>query len=342
MYKFDDDLVNSKSNLAISINFGTLVGCYVFSYLIGIYGRAPIFKITVAVAACGGILICIFPCYEVLLFGLFVIGLGMGGDGSIGTTVFMEAIPVSQHRTVTILNVSYCLGTALSIFFAILLEFRMSSEKPAWLILTWISTIISVILTYLRLDVLESPMFLYEIKSKQLKEVIKTIATINGKKEFNFSLPHERFSSYNEEEVVNSSVFEIFRNPLLKTTILQTIQYFWSSVAYTNMIFFMPSLLPESSDLNAYGVIFLQQIAGFLGIYIASKCIDTKLGRKGTEALAFLLSGLTIYPFMFSERIGIIYIWSAVSFGFLMMGLSTLYTHSQELYPTHVRGLGVG
>lgn len=135
MFKYNDS-ESSKTYLAVSINLGTLIGCYVFSYLIGSLGRAKTFKLTVLISTIGGIFICLLPNYEILLIGLFVIGLGMGGDSAISTTVFMESIPYSQHKYLTILNISYCFGTAISICFAILLEFRLQTHRPSWLILT--------------------------------------------------------------------------------------------------------------------------------------------------------------------------------------------------------------
>lgn len=68
----------------------------------------------------------------------------------------------------------------------------------------------------------------------------------------------------------------------------------------------MPMLLPKSSDLNSYIVILIQQVAGFLGTVLASSSIDSSLGRKGTEFIAFLLSGLTMYPFMWSQSTEIV------------------------------------
>lgn len=131
MYKYENAPDFAKALLAVSINMGTLIGCYVFSYLIGISGRAPIFRSTVLITTFGGCLVSFFPNYYCLLIGLFIIGLGMGGDMAIASTVFMEAIPPSEIQSLTLLNLAWSLGTAISLIIAIVLEMFWTYEMPA-------------------------------------------------------------------------------------------------------------------------------------------------------------------------------------------------------------------
>lgn len=131
------------------------------------------------------------------------------------------------------------------------------------MILTWISTLISGILAYVRSGVLESPMYLYTVEDPRLKIVIADIATMNGKPDFKFSNPFLSADPHPKTKEKVPTMIDIFKKPYLSTTLIQTIQYFFSQLAYYGMIFFMPLLLPATSDLNAYIVIFIQQIGNF-------------------------------------------------------------------------------
>mmetsp|Transcript_17380 Transcript_17380/g.17318 ORF Transcript_17380/g.17318 Transcript_17380/m.17318 type:complete len:147 (-) Transcript_17380:61-501(-) len=135
MYKSKDLEGILKTLVPMSLNLGTLLGCYLFSYLIGYLGRAPVYRNTIIVTALGGMIISIFPYEYVILIGLLIIGFGIGGDMTLSSTVLMESIPPSNMRVITMLNIGYSFGTGLAILVAIIIEAIYFASVPDWVIL---------------------------------------------------------------------------------------------------------------------------------------------------------------------------------------------------------------
>jgi MFS family permease len=106
--------------LPVTLNLGMLVGSYFLSWLIGIYGRAKIYKLSIILTSGGGILCSIGGYY--LFAGLSLVGLGIGGDISISYTVMMECLPTSHQHYLTLVNIGYCIGAAVSSVLALVIE----------------------------------------------------------------------------------------------------------------------------------------------------------------------------------------------------------------------------
>lgn len=124
-----------KTLVPMSLNLGTLLGCYLFSYLIGLLGRAPVYRNIIIITALGGVLISFIHYEYVILLGLLIIGFGIGGDMTLSSTVLMESIPPSNMRVITMLNIGYSLGTGLAILVAIIIEATYFENAPDWIVL---------------------------------------------------------------------------------------------------------------------------------------------------------------------------------------------------------------
>lgn len=101
----------------------------------GVFGRAPVFKSGIVVSLLGGIIISINTDYYSILIGLFIIGIGAGGDQSTAATVLCEAIPFSKQRALVMINIAWNSGTALALLLAVILEIFWDLSYPSWYIL---------------------------------------------------------------------------------------------------------------------------------------------------------------------------------------------------------------
>ena len=106
--------------LAVFLNFGTFIGCMAIAPLIAKYGRIFIYRTDIVLMSIGGILCCL-PFYIIYL-GLLLVGIGIGADISITNTIFIESIPQTKVKYLTILNMSWGLGTSLGVLIAIIIE----------------------------------------------------------------------------------------------------------------------------------------------------------------------------------------------------------------------------
>ncbi|OMJ68344.1 hypothetical protein SteCoe_34237 [Stentor coeruleus] len=326
-----------KTMLGFSINFGTMIGTFLLSSLIGHYGREKIFKLCIIIEAFGGVL-CLFNglC---LYFGLFVIGFGAGGDFSIGYPIFIEGVQKKYRNYTTLLNASMCFGSAFgALFMLILLKFEIDpSDTIFYQISFW--TIVCILLAYLRKHTIESPIYLYETYDEKVYIVMEEIARKNSQDMYLADFPMIRSSSTASSYGASESIFS---KGMIVTTASILFLYFFSSFSYYSMLFYMPTLLEnqieDGDESTEYKVIFGQQLISVFGVILSACYIDSKIGRVGMEIISFFIAGVFTFFFLFVSSSFSVLIVSAVIIGCMMSGISTLYTHTQELYPALLRG----
>ena len=107
----------------------------------------------------------------------------------------------------------------------------------------------------------------------------------------------------------------------------------------------MPTLLSETSNtgpIETYGIIVIQQTCGIPGILLASRLINTKLGRKWTTAIPFFIRGVVSLVFFFSQSVYAVTACTMISNSLSYMGWGAIYTIVPESYDTNIRSFGVG
>lgn len=243
-----------KTFLIVSLNTGTFIGCLLLPWLLSHFGRLKVFRIDIALICVGGALCSLASHF--IYPGLFLAGLGVGGDMSITYTVFMEAIPKSKLKYLTVLNAAWSAGAAMSAFLALCIELIGTYEIKQWRVLVWISLVLSFYIVYQRIYLLESPMYLYTISDQRVYDVLQEIANINGN-----SLYRPEFELGVIEECEEShSSSTIFSKDHRKTTFILSLIYSSSCFAYYSLLFFTPVLIPSSTLVMDYIVIISQQL----------------------------------------------------------------------------------
>ncbi|OMJ68345.1 hypothetical protein SteCoe_34238 [Stentor coeruleus] len=317
--------------LAIFMNLGTTIGTFLLSWLVSRVGRAKVFKICTIIEFCGGV-ISLGGSY-CLYLGLFFIGFGSGGDMSVAVTVFIEQIPLKYRRYTSVLNVSWCIGGALSSLFAFLISRFNFLSFEAWTIQMVICTLLSLLLTILRMKTLESPIFLYEMQNKKVYDVMLAIAKRNSQENYLAEFPLLR-----KETAVLDTKASIFSKNYIHTTLFLLVVYFFSSLAYYCLLYYMPVLIPIDSEETVYYIICLQQLLGIPGVIFTLLFMDGKFGRRGPQIYGFALSAIFVGVFILTYDIILIIFVSGIINAGMMAGLSSLYTQTQELYPPLLRG----
>lgn len=323
--------------LVIFMNLGTTIGSFLLSWLVSRVGRAKVFKICTIIEFCGGA-ISLGGSY-CLYLGLFFIGFGSGGDMSVAVTIFIEQIPIKYRKYTSLLNIAWCIGGALSSFFAFLIAKFNFLSFEAWAIQMSICALLSFLLSILRIRTLESPIYLYEIQDRKVYDVMLAIAKKNSKENYSAEFPLLR-----KETSVFHADDSIFSKTHIFTTVYLLIIYFFSSLAYYCLLYFMPVLIPIESEETVYYIICLQQlrnlyVVGIPGVILTSLLMDGKLGRKGPQIYGYGLSAIFVAVFIFTYDVVLIIFVSGIINAGMMAGLSSLYTQTQELYPPLLRGI---
>lgn len=102
-------------------------------------------------------------------------------------------------------------------------------------------------------------------------------------------------------------------------------------------------LAHNSPDLtNAdYRDITLSAFSELPGMIAAMVCIDT-LGRKKSTMLGFIVAAICFLPVMQSSKRSVITAFLAIARSSSMASFTVLFAYSSEVYPTQIRGTGVG
>jgi putative MFS transporter len=247
-------------------------------------------------------------------------------------------MPKSKINQLTLLNMGWNVGISFFIFTALIIELLWVFNTPGWMILVWVGTLSAGFLTYYRSQLLESPHYLYNRGDFRLDGVLKKvfpkqIAEINK----NIDYVPRVFLRVQDRVVLENN-----HENMLKNTISLTCEYFFANTPYYCLIFFMPDILPKCNDYVLYTVMFLQQLSGIPGVITASYLINGDFGAKYTRVLGFSISAVLMFSLSLPLNDYLIFVVSCGLFFFLTIGLSTLYTFSQEMYPTAIRGTANG
>lgn len=312
--------------LPVSLNFGSLIGCFTQSYYVGKIGRAPVFQFSAFVALIGGLFLCCFHYTFMFHIGLCIIGYAIGGDMVIAYTILMESIPQTKQNSLTLLSVGWSFGVCICVFGAFVIEILIESEISAWKYLLWIGTISSAFLTYSRGFILESPMYLYDRGDLRLEKVLGKIADYNNSKEYIPMIRH-----MDTEEIETDKNF-------YAVTIFLSLEYLLTNFPYSTLFFFMPQILSVSELHIQYAIIFFQQLSGIPGILVAAYLITDKNTSVTIRSACFCVSGLLIFALSLDLDVWATSVISCLINLSMMTGLSLLYTYSQEVYCTETRG----
>lgn len=120
-----------------------------------------------------------------------------------------------------------------------------------------------------------------------------------------------------------------------------------AEISYSTMTQFMPIFLDRvggkvSGNIQLYYTLIIQQAAGIPGIGLSSYLVETRLGRKWTISISFILQGLCTFLFYSAETYPVLLVFTSLQTFFNYMGYSALYAMIAEFFPTEMRSIAVG
>ncbi|AAK42313.1 MFS transporter [Saccharolobus solfataricus] len=305
--------------LAASL-IGMIPGSIVFGWLSDKMGRSKIMGLDLFFFLVFGILTAISQNFVELFISRLLLGIGIGGDYPISSTLMSELSPSrSRGRYLTGSVAMYWVGVAIS---GIATLFLLPTGSYFWRYVFLIGALISVPIILLRLRLIESPRWLVSTGKANIKEINREI----------------------ENKGVRG-VVDLFKGKLLKITFFVTSVWFLFDVAAYGIGLYYPALLEEFAFPSKYEVVLgtlAIAAASVLGYIIAELLVDS-LGRRvvllvglGFMTLLLYLGGI----YKFTGGILVPYFMSFVALE-QWAGAVTLF-YPTELYPTPVRAIGQG
>ena len=219
---------------------GSLVGGLLWGYVSDTYGRSPAFKSTAILGTVSSICLVTSFNHETVTISLFILGISIGGELILASTVFCEFCPPSKRYYLTMMSLFFSLGSSLIAFIALIVSITNKTGIYNWRIIVGSGCIIEILILVFRFYLQETPAF-YISKGNiaGAEKVLNTISIANTGKRFTFAELDTNLSDiyeFSNSTVINTEntsptskkllLQEICKRKLCKTTIVLSLVIF--------------------------------------------------------------------------------------------------------------------
>ncbi|XP_059060513.1 carcinine transporter isoform X1 [Achroia grisella] len=322
----------------VALNVGGPIGVYTFGLLNDRIGRKKSFFICLTTLLIGSILTALAYEYWIWVLARIIVGLTIPAIYQIPFIISLELAGPNYRSFVTVMTcIFYTLGLILLSGISYLLR--------DWRSLA-LATSVPFFFYYLYWFVLpESPRWLLmKERLNEANSVLKNIAEVNGEvlpEEFTLKLEKLLIAQKKKEfkETKNISVFALCRTPNMRLkTCLITLNWCASEMVYVGLSYYGPAM-----GNNQYMSFFLSS-AVEIPSYIVCWILMDRVGRRWPLCLSMILSGIfcivtVLLPQDAQMETLILYL---ISKCFISASFLIIYPYAGELYPTELRGIGIG
>jgi MFS transporter, putative metabolite:H+ symporter len=312
---------------------GMLIGAWGFGHLADRIGRRNVLIATVLLDAAFGLLSALSPAFSILLILRFLTGAAVGGTLPVDYAMMAEFLPAkTRGRWLVALEAFWALGTLV----LALVGWLVAGDGQAWRYIFAAAAVPAVIGFWLRLWVPESPYYLARTgRAGDALDVINRIAHANGSAAVRGPLA--------AEPQAKAPQWALFQGDLLRPTVLILSVWFLLSVSYYGVFVWLPSQLANAGHgfVRGPGFLVLLALAQLPGYALAAYGVE-RFGRRPTLMVFLLLSALGCFLYLAAGSANAIAA-STLLMSFALLGAwGALYAFTPELYPTRLRGTGMG
>lgn len=328
----------TESSWLASIGFiGMAIGATFGGLLADKFGRRHVFTLTLLVYGLATGASALATGLVMLLVLRFLIGLGLGAELPVASTLISEFSPVKvRGRMVVLLEAFWAVGWILA---AVIGTFVVGAHDSGWRWALALGMVPAFYALYVRLHLPESVRFLEShARHEEAEEIVASFeAAVPADAELADAPSTPTFA---EDDVTSRSIW----SPSLRgrTAALWTV-WFCVNLSYYGAFVWIPSLLVADgfSLVKSFSFTLIITLAQLPGYAMAAWLIEV-WGRRVTLA-AFLMGSACaagLYGFAHTEWL-ILVAGCLLSF-FNLGAWGALYAVGPELYPTHLRGTGTG
>ncbi|MBS2970938.1 MFS transporter [Metabacillus sp. KIGAM252] len=291
-----------------SVNsIGMAAGALIFGLMADRIGRKNVFIITLLLFSVGSGLSALAWALPVFLVLRFIIGMGLGGELPVASTLVSESVKPHERGRIVVLLESFWAGgwllAALIAFFII--------PRFGWQTALVISALPAFYALYLRWNLPDSKAF----KAVQEKD----------------------------QETMLQKVAKVWSGKYKKRTAMLWILWFSVVFSYYGMFLWLPSVMTMKGFtlIKSFEYVLIMTLAQLPGYFSAAWLIEKK-GRK--FVLIVYLSGTALSAYFFGNaETPALLLASGMFLSFFNLGAwGALYAYTPEQYPTSIRGTGSG
>ncbi|MDB6453898.1 MFS transporter [Falsirhodobacter sp. 20TX0035] len=308
---------------------GMFLGAALFGRLADRIGRRRVLLITVACDAVFGLLSVFAPGFGILLALRFLTGVAVGGTLPVDYAMMAEFLPPKNRgRWLVGLEGFWAVGTLIIALTAWIASLMGAAEAWRWMFA--VAALPALIGIWLRLWIPESPMYLLKAgREAEARAVLTKVLRVNG-------------------QTMPAGTLALppalgFTPDLRRMTVAVAALWFLVSVAYYGVFVWVPGRLASEGFgfVRGYGFLVILALAQLPGYALAAYGVE-RWGRKPTLIGFLLASAAGCLLFTVSGGATLIGA-SLLLMSFALLGTwGALYAFTPELYPTALRGTGMG
>lgn len=291
-----------------SVNsIGMAIGALIFGAMADRVGRKNVFIITLLLFSVGSGLSAITTSLALFLLLRLLIGMGLGGELPVASTLVSESVSADKRGRVVVLLESFWaagwLIAALISYFII--------PVYGWRIALLLSAIPALYALYLRLNLPDSPRYT-AIERKQRPSILQNMKSVWAKE-------------------------------YAKQTLVLWVLWFCVVFSYYGMFLWLPSVMVMKgfSMIKSFEYVLIMTLAQLPGYFTAAWFIE-KYGRKFVLVTYLIGTAVSAYFFGTAEELPLL-LTSGIMLSFFNLGAwGGLYAYTPEQYPTSIRGTGSG
>jgi MFS transporter, putative metabolite:H+ symporter len=291
-----------------SVNsIGMAVGALFFGIMADRIGRKNVFMITLLLFSIGSGVSAFATTLSFFLILRFLIGMGLGGELPVASTLVSESVPANERGKIVVLLESFWAGGWL---IAALISYFIIPHW-GWQAALLISTLPAFYAVYLRMNLPDSPRF----------------ASLANK---------DRLSAF-------ESIKRLWTGEYARRTLMLWILWFCVVFSYYGMFLWLPSVMVMKgfSMIKSFQYVLIMTLAQLPGYFTAAWLIE-RMGRKFVLVTYLIGTALSAYFFGAAEGLTLLIV-SGVFLSFFNLGAwGALYAYTPEQYPTNIRGTGAG
>jgi MFS transporter, putative metabolite:H+ symporter len=312
--------VMTDLNLTVG-NIGAITTIYVTAYMLGTLlggtfadylGRRSVLSFSVLFYMFIDALTAVAQGFWTLSFFRFLTGTGTGMELPVGSTFITEAVDNKwRARLIGIMNMGYPVGYAMAIG-----AFATIGAVWGWRGVFLASIVPGIIVFVVRLKVSESPRF-QEARERLARGEVQ------------------------RDRVSNITVF---RKPYARDSVPAVLYWIGNAFAFWAFYTFIPLYLVKVRGLStSTELVWLAtyQVWAVVATYLGGWLSDVR-GRRPVAVASALLTLASVWAVTLVPDGWPLYLAGALIFSFNNSTWVVSFAHSTELYPTHIRGSGIG
>ncbi|XP_070558189.1 organic cation transporter protein-like [Ptychodera flava] len=321
------------------VPLGNLVGVIIFGQLSDIFGRRPIFFITLVLAIVTGVLTSFAQTYAMFVIGQFLLGALPHSLFVTGNVLILEIVSL-EYRTMcnAVLHVGFSVCYMLFGVIALLCHGN-------WRLIQLIAGLSWILFLPSFFFITESPMWLIQKhKYGKAEKVLQTFAKFNKKTLLPGNIFQEDKEAHDKSPAVESEIKErqhtlvdIFRTPRLRfRALIMCFNWFACSFVYYGI-----SLNTDQIGNNPYTTFILAGLVEIPGRLLAWGLLQV-IGRRWSLCGFAFVGGLALILSVPPEIEEVSVAIAMVAKLCIAATFTIVYLYAAEIYPTVVRNAGMG